>query len=130
MIMNGTTFSMNSQLQPCGMEGSPITWWLQKPQLQRWPTLLIMAIDILSVSAMSGNVEGVFSGGRRTISWDRMSLSENSIQATECLKSWFRDLEIDAGMGNDSDSGGETDAGVDIDAEIARISIEESSEEE
>jgi len=112
---------------PCNVEGSPITWWLQKPQLQRWPTLSTMAIDILSISAMSDDVESMFSGGRRTISWDRMSLSENSIQATECLKSWFRDLEIDTEIGVDGDDGGKTDAGVDINAEITGISIEESS---
>ncbi len=115
---------------PCDVEGSPITWWLQKPQLQRWPTLSTMAIDILSISAMSDDVESMFSGGRRTISWDRMSLSEKSIQATECLKSWFRDLEIDTEMGGDGSGGDETDAEIDIEAEIARISIEESSEEE
>jgi hypothetical protein len=89
-----------------------------------------MAIDILSISAMSDDIESAFSGSRRTISWDRMSLSEESIQATECLKSWFRDLDIGAEISDDGDGSGGTDAETDIKAEIARISIDESSEDE
>ena len=49
-----------------------------------------MALDILSIPAMSDEPERVFSGARRTISWEQMSLGEDTIEATECLKHWKR----------------------------------------
>jgi hAT family C-terminal dimerisation region len=49
-----------------------------------------MAIDILSILAMSDEPERVFSGARRTISWDRAQLSAKNIERIECLKSWLR----------------------------------------
>ena len=48
-----------------------------------------MAIDILSIPSMSAEAERIFSGARRTISWDRMSLGSTNIERTECLKSWL-----------------------------------------
>ena len=39
---------------------------------------------------MSAEAERVFSGGRRTITWDRMRLGSTNIEYTECLKSWLR----------------------------------------
>ena len=76
---------------PLKIECSPLTWWLQPEQQRNWPCLATMAIDILSIPAMSDEPERVFSGGRHTISWERMRLGEQSIQATECLKSWFKE---------------------------------------
>ena len=49
-----------------------------------------MAIDILSIPSMSAEAERIFSGGRRTITWDRMQLGSGNIERTECLKSWLR----------------------------------------
>jgi hypothetical protein len=49
-----------------------------------------MAINILSIPAMSTDPERVFSGARRTISWDRMLLGADTIEKGECLKSWIR----------------------------------------
>jgi len=49
-----------------------------------------MAIDILSIPAMSDEPERVFSGARRTISWERAQLSAENIERMECLKSWQR----------------------------------------
>ena len=49
-----------------------------------------MAIDILSIPAMSAEPKRVFSGARRTVSWERMKLGSESIEKTECLKSWIR----------------------------------------
>jgi len=48
-----------------------------------------MAIDISSIPPMSAEAERVFSGARRTISWDRISLGSTNIERTECLKSWL-----------------------------------------
>ena len=67
-----------------------LEWWCQEPQRKRWPRLSCMAIDILSIPAMSAEPERVFSGGRRTISWDRAQLSAAVIEKTECLKHAIR----------------------------------------
>ena len=49
-----------------------------------------MAIDILSIPAMSAEPERVFSGARRTISWDRCQLGSRTIERGECMKSWIK----------------------------------------
>ena len=48
-----------------------------------------MAINILSIPSISAEAERVFSGARRTVSWERISLGSTSIERTECLKSWL-----------------------------------------
>jgi hypothetical protein len=57
-----------------------------------------MAVDILSIPAMSSEPERIFSGARRTISWDRARLGGRNIERTECLKSWIRS-NLTAGVG-------------------------------
>jgi hypothetical protein len=47
-----------------------------------------MEIDILSIPAMSDEPERVFSGARRTISWETAQLSAENIERIECLKNW------------------------------------------
>ncbi|KJZ68465.1 hypothetical protein HIM_12141 [Hirsutella minnesotensis 3608] len=49
-----------------------------------------MAIDILSIPAMSAETERVFSGARRTISWNRCLLGSQTIEKGECMKSWIK----------------------------------------
>jgi hypothetical protein len=63
-----------------------IQWWYQ--QRHAWPTLAKFAIEILSIAAMSDDVERVFSGARRTVSWERAKLGIDKIEAVECLGSW------------------------------------------
>ena len=72
------------------IEGSALDWWLCDGQRRAWPRLSQMAIDILSIPAMSGEPERVFSGARRTFSWERTKLGSTAIEQTECLKSWMR----------------------------------------
>jgi hypothetical protein len=45
-----------------------------------------MAIDILLIPAMSDEPERVFSGARRTVSWDRAQMGADTLEITECLK--------------------------------------------
>jgi len=45
-----------------------------------------MAIDILLIPLMSDELERVFLGARRTISWDRGQLEPDTIKIRECLK--------------------------------------------
>ena len=64
-------------------------------QRQRWPRLLYMAINILSIPAMSDEPERVFSGARRTISWERGQMEPETLKMTECLKHWKRSGILD-----------------------------------
>lgn len=49
-----------------------------------------MAIDILSIPAMSNEPERVFSGAHQTILWERVQLGAENIEKVECLKHWKR----------------------------------------
>ena len=74
---------------------SALTWWCHDARRQRWPRLSYMAIDILSIPAMSDEPERVFSGARRTISWDRGQLEPETVEMTECLKHWKKSRILD-----------------------------------
>ncbi len=78
-----------------GKQGA-LAWWCHDVQRQRWPRLSLMAIDILSIPAMSDEPERVFSGGRRTISWDRGSMLPETLEQRECLKHWKKSGLINA----------------------------------
>jgi hypothetical protein len=67
---------------------SALTWWCHDGRRQRYPRLSYMAIDILSIPAISDEPERVFSGARRTISWERGQLAPETVEMTECLKHW------------------------------------------
>jgi hypothetical protein len=47
-----------------------------------------MALDILSIPAMSDKPERVFLGARRTISWERGQMEPETLEFVECLKHW------------------------------------------
>jgi hypothetical protein len=80
---------------PIGLTAtSPIDWWLQPQQQQLYPNLSRMAIDVLSINPMSAESERVFSGCRRTLSWDRARLSATSLLHIECLKHWRKNLNF------------------------------------
>ena len=67
-----------------------LQWWCIQEHQQRWPLLSQLAIDILSIPAMSAEPERVFSGARRTISWERAQLSPEQLEKAECLKYWSK----------------------------------------
>jgi len=77
-----------------GKKGA-LAWWYQDTQKQRWPRLSLMAIDILSIPPMSDEPERVFSGARRTVSWDRGQIEPETIEMRECLKHWKRNGILD-----------------------------------
>jgi hypothetical protein len=54
-----------------------------------------MAIDILLIPAMSDEPERVFSGARRTVSWERAQMGAESLERVECLKHWKRSGILD-----------------------------------
>jgi hypothetical protein len=67
---------------------SPLQWWCKEEQRLEYPRLHKMAIDILSIPPMSDEAERVFSGVRRTISWDRARLGAWIVEMTELLGNW------------------------------------------
>src|SRR5438552_2376700 len=66
-------------------------WWLEPAQHRTYPLLLIMTIDLLSIPAMAAEPERLFLGAKLTITDTRNWLQEESINATECLKSWAQE---------------------------------------
>ena len=47
-----------------------------------------MAIDILSIPLISDELERVFLGARRIVTWDRGQIEAETIELRECLKHW------------------------------------------
>jgi hypothetical protein len=64
----------------------PINWW--KYNCARFPILSRMARDYLAIPGTSTSSEREFSSSRRLITDFRTSLSPNTVQAVQCLKSW------------------------------------------
>jgi hypothetical protein len=63
---------------------------MPKENVGTWLALSLMAIDILSIPAMSVEPERIFSSARRTISWERAQLGAETIEKAECLRlPWF-----------------------------------------
>lgn len=74
---------------------SALSWWLEPTQQTAYPHLHRLAVTIFSIPAMSAEAERVFSGARRTISWERSRLSVKTIEHTECLKHWMKSGLLD-----------------------------------
>jgi hypothetical protein len=68
----------------------PLKWWQLEMQQKRWPRLSRLALEVLSMPAMSAEPERVFSGGRHSMSWDRGKLSIELLEKLECQKSWSK----------------------------------------
>jgi hypothetical protein len=75
------------------------SWWLETTQRISFPALSVMALDILSIPAMSAEPERLFSGAKITITDRRNQLGIESIQAIECLKSWLGGSSNGVGRG-------------------------------
>jgi hAT family C-terminal dimerisation region len=75
--------------KPILIQGTALQWWLDLTRRADYLWLSQMAIDILSIPLMSAEAERIFSGVRRIILWDRISLGSTNIERTECLKSWL-----------------------------------------
>ena len=64
-----------------------LEWW--KYRAGKYPCLARIARDYLAIPATSAPAERVFSGGADLITRKRGSLSEDTIRACLCLKSWW-----------------------------------------
>jgi hypothetical protein len=69
-------------------------WWLLPEQQRDYPNLSKMALDILSIPAMSASVERLFSSANITVSDRRNRLTADTIEMIESLKSWQKLKEI------------------------------------
>ena len=63
------------------------SWWLEERQQRLYPNLAKMAVDILTIPAMSAAPKRLFSLANITISDRRNRLYGDTIEAIECLKS-------------------------------------------
>ena len=70
---------------PTPIFGTPLQWWTRDEQRAEYPRLHQMAIDILSIPPLSDKIEGVFSGVRRAIPWERGSLHMETVQIQELI---------------------------------------------
>ena len=67
---------------------NPIAWWISK--VSTFPTLYRYALDTLSCPAMSTECERLFSSAKKLLTPERNALSEDIIEACECLKAWWK----------------------------------------
>ena len=79
---------------PIKISGSPLKWWCHKDQIKSYPRLSRVAINILSIAPESSDPESAFSGGRRTLSWDRERMSSEHLEMAECIGNWLREGQI------------------------------------
>lgn len=68
---------------------SGLEWWCRETSRREYPGLFQFALDIMSIPSMADENERVFSGGRRTLRYDRSRLSPKYVEATECLCNWL-----------------------------------------
>jgi hypothetical protein len=74
----------------CTYDIDPRSWWLEKTQQINYPNLSKLALDILSIPAMSADLERLFSSAKLLITDLRNKLGMDIIEAFECLKSWYK----------------------------------------
>lgn len=72
----------------------PRAWWLEPTQRRIYPNLSKLALDLLSIPAMSAEVERLFSSCKISITDRRNQIGIDSVEAIECLKSWMRKNNI------------------------------------
>ncbi|OWT42391.1 hypothetical protein VFPPC_18318 [Pochonia chlamydosporia 170] len=107
---------------PIRITCSPLLWWLNPERIKAYPRLSRMAIDILSIPPESTDPESAFSGGRRTLSWDRESMLCENVEKVECIGNWIRSglitLSIEGGNGIIVDTAIDVDVDREVDDEL------------
>lgn len=66
---------------------NPITWW--NDAAEEYPTLHRYALDTLAIPATSAECERIFSSAKKLVTPERNRLSDDIIEAMECLKAWW-----------------------------------------
>ena len=68
-----------------------IAWWMRRSN--PWKALRQQALDLLSILAMSTEVERVFSSAKRLVTPNRNRLNDETIEILQLLKYWW-DQEV------------------------------------
>ena len=77
---------------------NPIAWWKDKQvENDGFPQLSRLALDILSIPAMATETERLFSLAKLLMTSQRLSLADESVCQTLCLKSWMGHVQIPFG---------------------------------
>ena len=107
---------------PIRITCSPLLWWLNPERIKAYPRLSRMAIDVLSIPPESTDPESAFSGGRRTLSWDRERMICDNVEKVECIGNWIRlgliTLSIEGGNGIILDTAIDVDVDREVDDEL------------
>jgi hAT family C-terminal dimerisation region len=64
----------------------PLEWW--RDHVDEYPTISQMALDFFSVPAMSAECERIFSLAKMTLTSQRQSMTDATLEALICLKAW------------------------------------------
>jgi hypothetical protein len=75
----------------------PFKYWMRPSVKAQYPKLSRMAIDLLSIPAMSAEPERIFSLAGVTLSPRRNRLTEDALEAVTCLANWGRNSLIRIG---------------------------------
>jgi hypothetical protein len=67
----------------------PIAWWSLLDVREAFPTLHRWALDIFACPATSCEYERAFSSAKMLITPERNLLSDDLIEALECLRAWW-----------------------------------------
>ena len=92
----------------------PRAWWCEPTQQQLFPNLSKMALDFLTIPAMSDDAERAFSAAKRTCTDSRGRIRPETLEWTECLKSWLGmdnwiEIESSGGSEDTTDNDFESD---------------------
>lgn len=72
----------------------PLEFW-SKPRIEHtYPRLSRMAQDLFTISAMSDELERVFSSCGNIVTLQRGNLSVDAIEEAQCVKNWMRNSII------------------------------------
>jgi hypothetical protein len=85
---NGDEYARHIRIPPPHDFDDVRVWWLLPEQQRDYPNLSKMAMDMLSIPAMSASIERLFSSSNITVSDRRNRLKADTIEVIECLKSW------------------------------------------
>ena len=70
-----------------GSVSNLVKWWGHRTE--QWPNLSRLALDAISIPAMSAECERCFSNGKRLITDERGGMGAEAIEACSCLRHWL-----------------------------------------
>nr|CAA68959.1 putative transposase [Ascobolus immersus] len=74
--------------EPCQKVPNPVEWWIVNQD--RFPLLSKLALNILSIPAMSAECERVFSNAKLILTERRRTIGDEALEANQVLRAWIR----------------------------------------